>query len=67
MNDPTATDLNYRTSPGGKVSEQIANLGGVTIMDQAKDNQGRAWVFLKGIENVAPLGWVIKSYLKCQG
>jgi hypothetical protein len=67
VNDPTGTDLNYRTSPGGKVLGQIANLSGVTIMDQAKDNQGRAWVFVKGVENDAPLGWVIRSYLKCQG
>lgn len=67
VNDPTGTDLNYRTSPGGKVLGQIANLGGVTIMDQAKDNQGRFWVFVKSNESDAPLGWVIKTYLKCQG
>lgn len=67
VNDPTGTDLNYRTSPGGKVLGQIANQGGVTIVDQGKDNQGRAWIYIKSNESDMPLGWVIKSYLKCQG
>lgn len=67
VNDPTGNDLNYRTSPGGKVLGQIANQGGVTIVDQGKDSQGRAWVYIKSNESDMPLGWVIRSYLKCQG
>jgi hypothetical protein len=63
--DPTGTPLNVRTSPYGRVLDTLPNGMLVSILDTARDRQGKAWVYVASYENSIPLGWVFREFISC--
>ncbi len=65
VTDPTGTPLNVRTSPWGKVIGTVPNGMVVRVIDSAKDDKGRPWVYVRAYEGGAPLGWVFREFVSC--
>ena len=63
--DPTGSQLNLRTIPNGRIITTIENDISVTIIDSAKDGQGRDWVYIERDESGMALGWAFKRFLNC--
>lgn len=63
--DPTGSQLNLRTTPNGRIITTIENDISVTIIDSAKDGQGRDWVYIERDESGIALGWAFKRFLNC--
>lgn len=66
VEDPTGTELNVRTSPGGKVVGKISNRQIVSVIERA-EYKGKAWVYISDWEdNDRPVGWVFDNYIQCR-
>lgn len=63
--DPTGTPLNIRTAPNGEVIGKAANGAMVSIIDQTRDNRGKAWVYVAHRDSGTPLGWVFREFIAC--
>jgi S1-C subfamily serine protease len=61
--DPTGTQLNVRTEPGGAIIGTLANATPVIILENSA-YQGKEWVRVQRKDGV-PIGWVFKNYLNC--
>jgi hypothetical protein len=65
--DPTPTPLNARTAPNGRIIATLHNGQAVTIIDHAKDEQLRSWVYVSDRRTNKPIGWVFQEYIVCKG
>jgi hypothetical protein len=64
--DPSPTPLNVRTAPDvGVVVGQLQNGERVRIMQEVRDERGRRWAFVSRETSRQPLGWVFRSFLRC--
>jgi hypothetical protein len=64
VSDPSGTPLNVRATPNGNKVGTLNNDDLVTILDQASDRAGKAWVYV-GREDRSPIGWVYRDYIRC--
>lgn len=66
VEDPTGTELNVRSSPGGKIVGTVPNRQIVEIADRSS-REGKEWVFINDWEeNSRPIGWVYSRYIVCR-
>lgn len=63
--DPTDTPLNVRTAPNGRVVAALPNGMLVSIIDNARDERGRSWVYVARLSNGRPIGWVFREFIAC--
>jgi Bacterial SH3 domain len=63
--DPTATPLNVRTSPNGRVVSTLENGTTVSILDRTVDGKGQPWVYVGTAEDRMPIGWVFRNFIDC--
>lgn len=63
--DPTATPLNIRAEPNGRIIGQIDNLERVVIRVLTRDAKGRPWAYVSLEGSSEPLGWLFHHYLVC--
>lgn len=67
VTDPTATPLNIRDKPNGRVINTLKNGKKVDIIETSFDNQNRPWVKVGGYHNgtYKVWGWVIREFISC--
>ena len=65
VSDPTGTPLNIRIEPGGRVVGAVRNGTQVTISESRRDERGRLWVFIRGLDDNRGIGWVYRDFLNC--
>jgi hypothetical protein len=65
VTDPTGTPLNIRVVPGGEIVGQLPNGVIVNSAEQARDGNGRTWVFLHNQRTGHPIGWVYREFISC--
>jgi hypothetical protein len=63
--DPTGTPLNLRTAPHGRILGAIDNGFLVSIIDQARDRNGKPWVYVARHDDGRPMGWVFREFIAC--
>ena len=67
VNDPSATPLNLRASPGGAVLGRVENRESVEITEQTVDERGRSWakVTVTTGATAGRQGWVFREFIAC--
>jgi hypothetical protein len=63
--DPTDTSLNVRTTPGGRIVDTLQNGLLVSVLDHARDRNGKPWVFVADYQSQTPIGWVFREFIAC--
>jgi Bacterial SH3 domain len=67
VTDPTGTPLNVRSSPNGRVINQLRNGKNVQILAVSSDAKGRSWARIGGYHNgvYREWGWVYREFISC--
>lgn len=65
VTDPTATPLNVRTSPLGRIVGTLPNGKLVSVAEYDTDSKGRAWAYVCDYHNGRPIGWVYREFITC--
>lgn len=65
VTDPSGTPLNVRTAPYGRIIGTIPNGRLVSVIDRARDQQGRPWVYIADARTGEPIGWVFREFVSC--
>jgi hypothetical protein len=67
VTDPTGTPLNVRSSPNGKIINQLKTGKVVEILTISVDSKGRSWAFIGGYYNgkYREWGWVYREFISC--
>lgn len=65
VTDPTATQLNVRSSAGGKIVGKLPNGKVVYITEYDYDNNGKPWVLVFDAKTDKYIGWVFREFVSC--
>lgn len=65
VTDPTATPLNVRATPNGKIVGKLKNGTKVRIIEEDYDDKNRPWALVVNTKNNKRIGWVIREYISC--